>query len=120
MKGTPTSGGAAATGAQGTYGIYAEMYRRAAKERGILPREIQSITWEAVRGLYLDTWKTKANKAKIDKLWEAYQKGDATLAQTRSALYAAAGKITTPSWAGSDSGPVEGRHHPHSVSDSLS
>src|SRR5690606_4465759 len=35
------------TGNSGMYGLYAEAYRRAAAERGILPREMQSITWEA-------------------------------------------------------------------------
>jgi hypothetical protein len=39
-------------GVKGLYPFYADAYRRAAAERGILPREMRSITWEAVRGLF--------------------------------------------------------------------
>lgn len=50
--------GPAYTGAQGLYGLHADAYRRAAhtisKQEGrrFLPREIQSATWEAIRGLF--------------------------------------------------------------------
>lgn len=40
-------------GNSGTYGLYAEAYRRAAAERGVLRRDMQSITYEAVRGSLL-------------------------------------------------------------------
>ncbi len=68
---------------QGTYGLYAEAYRRAAQERGVLPREMQSITWEAVRGLFPDTFKNAKNSELIDSIWLKYRKSN----ETRSRKY---------------------------------
>ena len=85
-------------GISGTYGIYADAYRKAAEARGILPREMQSITWEAVRGLYEAKWKTKSNKAKIDNLWKKYENGELTLNETREQILESAGGITEPEW----------------------
>ena len=39
-------------GMQGTYHIYADAYRQAAKTLGIPPYQLQSITWEAIREIY--------------------------------------------------------------------
>jgi hypothetical protein len=86
------------TGVQGTYGLYAEAYRRAAQERGILPREMQSITWEAVRGLFPDTYKTATNANKIDGIWLQYRKGKLSLDEARNEVFNAAGGINPPEW----------------------
>lgn len=87
------------TGVQGTYGLYAEAYRRAAAERGILPREMQSITWEAVRGLFPDTFKSQAkNVEKIDGIWLQYRKGQISLEEARNEVLRAAGGIDAPEW----------------------
>ena len=87
------------TGVQGTYGLYAEAYRRAAQERGILPREMQSITWEAVRGLYPDTFKSQAkNVEQIDNIWLQYRKGKLSLEEARNEVLRAAGGINAPEW----------------------
>lgn len=87
------------TGVQGTYGLYAEAYRRAAQERGILPREMQSITWEAVRGLYPDTFKSQAkNVQQIDDIWLQYRKGKLSLEEARNEVFRAAGGIRPPEW----------------------
>ncbi len=86
------------TGVQGTYGLYAEAYRRAAQERGILPREMQSITWEAVRGLFPDTFKTAANADKVDNIWLQYRKGKLSLDEARNEVFNAAGGINAPEW----------------------
>lgn len=89
------------TGVQGTYGIYAEAYRRAAEERGILPREMQSITWEAVRGLYPDTFKSQAkNVDQIDGIWIQYRKGKMSLEEARNEVFKIAGGIRPPEWEG--------------------
>jgi len=86
------------TGVKGTYGLYAEAYRRAAQERGILPREMQSITWEAVRGLFPDTFKTATNADKIDNIWLQYRKGKLSQDEARNEVFNAAGGINAPEW----------------------
>jgi hypothetical protein len=97
-KGKAAAGGSAFTGVQGTYPLYAEAYRRAAAERGILPRQMQSITWEAARGLFPDTFKTAKNTQLIDSLWTKYRNGKATLDDTRNKVLDAAGGIRPPDW----------------------
>jgi predicted lactoylglutathione lyase len=92
------------TGAQGTYGIYAEAYRRAAAERGVLPREMQSITWEAVRGLFTAKFKAQAkNVAAVDAVWDNYHDG-VSLDETRAQIVELSGGINPPEWQGSGDG----------------
>ena len=99
VKGTVGPKNSAFTGMKGTYGIYAEAYRRAAKERGILPREMQSITWEAVRGLYNPQYKgNKANVKVIDDIWTQHKKGKITLDEARQQALDHAGGIDAPEW----------------------
>ena len=86
------------TGAKGTYGIYADAYREAAKQRGILPREMQSITWEAVRGLFPNTMKTEKNKALADAIWTDYKRGRKTIDEARKDIEKLFGGIDAPDW----------------------
>lgn len=97
------------SGVQGTYGLFAEAYRRAAAERGVLPREMQSITWEAVRGLFPDTFKTAKNVQVIDDIWVKYRKGKLSLEEARNEVIRTAGGIQPPEWerAGLRSGSAE-------------
>jgi hypothetical protein len=97
------------SGVQGTYGLFAEAYRRAAAERGVLPREMQSITWEAVRGLFPDTFKTAKNVQGIDDIWVKYRKGKLSLEEARNDVIRTAGGIQPPEWerAGLRSGSAE-------------
>lgn len=99
-KGLPSASGSAISGIQGTYPLYADAYRQAAAERGILPREMQSITWEAVRGLFPDTFKTAKNNEAIDNIWKQYGRGRLNLDQARSKIYDLAGGIRNPDWYG--------------------
>jgi hypothetical protein len=108
-KGMPSAAGSALTGVQGTYPLYAEAYRRAARERGILPREMQSITWEAVRGLFPDTFKTAANNAKVDAVWNKYRNGEISQNDARGMINEIAGGIRNPSWL------VEGSARPNEI-----
>jgi hypothetical protein len=84
-------------GTNGTYGIYHEAYVRAAKDRGVLPREMQSITWEALRGLFSAAEK-RTNSAPVDQLWNLYHSGKRTLAQVREELLEVADGIADPDW----------------------
>lgn len=96
------------TGAQGTYGVYAEIYRRAAEQRGVLPRQMQSVTWEAARGLFEAKWKTKANKKEIDNIWNLHKNGKASIDESRQLILEKAGGITPPEWERSNSGAAKG------------
>lgn len=89
----------AVTGQKGTYGFFAEAYRRAAAERDILPREMQSITWEAVRGLFSPTFKSDENNVKMIRgIWEEYKKGNKSIDEVRDEIEKAANYITPPTW----------------------
>ena len=92
-------------GIKGLYYAYAEGYALAAKEAGLLPRQIQSITWEAVRGLYTDTFKKDKNSVeKINNIWKNYENGKITVNEARKQSKEAAGGIKDPTWAG---GPIQ-------------
>jgi hypothetical protein len=87
-------------GASGTYALFAEAYRNAAKERKVLPREMQSITWEAIRGLFKPTFKGQAkNKEFVDSVWKSYTKGRVKINEARNTISRFAGGIEDPSWA---------------------
>lgn len=86
------------TGKGGTYGLYHEGYQRAAKERGILPREMQSITWEAVRGLFPDTFKNAKNAQAIEDIWKKHKSGKISVDEAREQILEKAGGINEPEW----------------------
>lgn len=86
------------TGVQGTYALYAEAYREAAAERNVLPREMQSVTWEAVRGLFpADFKRYKQNRAVIDDVWKEFAHGKLSADEARKAVLTR--KIERPEWA---------------------
>lgn len=96
----------AALGIKGLYYAFAEGYNLAAEESGLLPRQVQSITWEAVRGLFTDDFKRNAKKvAEINGIVNDYANKKITLDESRKQIFAAAGGINTPSWA--TGGPVQ-------------
>jgi hypothetical protein len=97
------------TGAKGTYGFFADAYREAARQRGMKPREMQSITWEAVRGLFPSEWKqNKKNKVLVDSLWKRYSGGRTKIDVIRKEILKSAGGINNPEWFGFDSRGAKG------------
>jgi len=101
------------TGVQGMYAIYADAYREAAKLRGVLPREMQSITWEAVRGLYKARFKgQKKNVQEIDDTWRLYSDGKITANEARKRVldFADPGAegINSPFWKDTPSSVIYG------------
>jgi len=97
--------GSALTGSEGTYGIYAEAYRRAAADRGVLAREMQSITWEAVRTLFTAEFKNAKNVNAVDAIWGEYRDGTISLEEARDRTAAYAGGIGKPEWADTPARP---------------
>ena len=96
---------AAGTGARGTYGLHADAYRIAARELGIQPRELQSVTWETVRLLYPASFKASAsNVDEINQIWNLYNKGKITKGLARELILDKAGGIPDPDWAKGRSG----------------
>ena len=97
------AGGNAETGAGGTYGLFADAYRDAAAKRGILPREMQSITWEAVRALFPAASK-KQLAPQVDAIWDRFKKGQLTREEAREQVKELSGGIRQMAWEGSDEG----------------
>ena len=91
------SSGNADVGQKGTYSFYAEALYRAAKERGVMPREMQSISWEAVRALFPDVQKTSL-RPKIDAIWERHDKGEITAEQAREEILEVTGGFSKYAW----------------------
>lgn len=92
------------TGAMGLYPYMVDSYRALAKDLGILPRELQSITWEAVRGLFSDTQKrNKDFVAAAHEIWASHGRGERNADEARAAILlharGPAGGIAEPEWA---------------------
>jgi hypothetical protein len=84
------------TGVKGLYGLHAEAYRRAAKDLGALPDEVQSLTWEAKRGLF-DHMPAGA-RAAIHRTWEAYHRGEIEFDDAQAQVVRQAGGWKEPDW----------------------
>ena len=86
------------TGLKSIYALYSEAYRRAADQAGVLPREMQSTTWEALRGLFSPEEKRDAKlEASVKDTWQQYTKGKIDLAQAQRDILARG--IKPPRWA---------------------
>jgi hypothetical protein len=75
------------TGNKGMYAIYHEAYRRAAEQLGILPRQMQSIVWEGVRGLFLPAQKRDNTfVAETNAIWQRFRNGEINAAEARNLI----------------------------------
>ena len=89
------------TGVQGTYGLYADAVRKAADERSVQPRQMQSITWEGVRGLYSPALKRNKNaQAQVAQVFNEYKKGKINANQMREFVFEIGGGMDVPTWYG--------------------
>jgi len=60
-------------GLSGNYWAYLDAYTEAANQRGILPREMQSITWEVIRLLMPSTLRDESSRSDIAQIYKDYQ-----------------------------------------------
>ena len=81
--GTPAN---AHTGFIGLYNVHAEAYRKAAADLGILPRELQSVTWEAVREMFPREWKSTEALEDVEAIWREVDNGTISPAQARKRI----------------------------------
>ena len=80
-------------GFSGTYAIYNEAYVQLAQELSkelgmtVLPREVQSVTWEVVRVFFTADFKgDESNKKFIRDIWKKVDAGEMTAEQAREAI----------------------------------
>ena len=76
-KGWTSASGSSVTGLSGTYGLYADAYRLAAKQLGIEPAQLQAVDWEAKRDVLSTgraTLTAPSDKAvaEIGRTWRDY------------------------------------------------
>jgi hypothetical protein len=89
-------GGSGKLGISGVYHIYLDAYQQAAAEVGLMPRQLQSITWEAIRLIYPS--ESRRNKEILDTAQNTWK--NKTYEQARNNVLG--GTIPSPSWARTD------------------
>jgi hypothetical protein len=90
--------GSSVSGVQGLYGFNVDPVRVAADRYGILPQQMQSVTWEGIRSLFPRTWKTGANMQRVDDIWRAADRGDISVDEARQRIVDLAGGFKEPEW----------------------
>ena len=106
LKGVEGFGKVGEFGSLGSYGIFADAYRDAAQIAGVLPREMQSITWTAIRDIFTETYKANnKNVEKIENVWKNFYNGKISVDQARQEIMNETG-YKDPDWARPDSRDV--------------
>jgi hypothetical protein len=83
-----------------TYSFFHDAYSEAAKQRGVLPREMQSITWEGVKSLFPPSDKTEANKTATRELWDKYKNGEITIEDIQKTIKENGKDLSKTDWSG--------------------
>src|SRR5262245_2449285 len=97
-KGNVGAASSAPYGVQGTYGFTADATRMAAADQGLIPRGMQSATWEPVRTMF-ENIKTAKGKQAVDDIWRAVDRGELSPEQARQRIFEYAGGVRLPEWA---------------------
>lgn len=85
----------------GTYSVFFEAYKEAAKEVGILPREMQSIVWEGVKSLFPDDIKQEKLKNEVLDLWDKYKNKEISIEEVQNQIFEKYGKdVSITDWSG--------------------
>mgnify|MGYP003635634595 FL=1 len=105
IKGNParwSNDGKADSGKAVNYGLYFDATTEAAQLRGVLPREMQSISWEQLRTLFPQTLKNnKQFVASTEAIWRMVDDKQLTADGARNMIIAEAEKLGAggaPSW----------------------
>lgn len=86
------------SGFQGTYPLHQQALETAARSRDVLPRQMQSVTWEAGRELFSNK-STRMNRL-ADEIWRQHARGKITQRQAQEEILELfGGSIPRPAWA---------------------
>jgi len=98
----------APNGIKGIYYAFQEGYKLAGKENNLLPRQVQSITWENIRSIFTKTFKNNTkNVDEINKIWLDYTADKINIDEARKRIVKYSGGFKLPTWA--RSGAVQER-----------
>lgn len=88
--------GSVINGLNGTYPLYADAYREAARELGIQPRQLQSVVWEHVRNIFPGEIKRQPSLVDaVNKTWKDYADRKISLDKTHEAVRELANQATS-------------------------
>ena len=108
VKDVFSSANSSITGINGTYPLYSTAYRRAAALRDFLGREMQSVTWEAARGLFVPEVKNEESEAAAEAIWDDWRNGKISQSAAQRRIFALYDGINPPRWAASDDADAAG------------
>jgi hypothetical protein len=80
----------------GTYPIHHQAGQIVAEELGVLPRELQSMTWETIRTLFRN--KSPLMKSKVSAIWEEFLNGSISKTDAWKKIEDVAGGMKQPDW----------------------
>jgi hypothetical protein len=87
------------TGITGLHPLYRDAVTEAARVRGLVPHEAQSLSWEAIKGLFSPAQRRNpAFKDAVSGLWQEYATGRISLDEAQSRVFDLAGGLAAPAW----------------------